>query len=158
MLSPHATWLYRPAHGNPTRGCRWPWRRWNIEICQRNPLRSLRRERPERSPRDGIVLNFLPVLIAEHQHGRRGRPVSLGIFARLRLRFRPHVRIWILLTPLPLPFEALQIHLVRDLDFDRRRNLNPTTRGPSPTTRAIPTQLKPMQLRKAKWKRKSSRS
>ena len=66
-----------------------------------------RREHPQHSTHDGVVLDFLPVLIVEYQHGRRGGRVSLSILARLRLRVRPHVRIWIFLTALPLLFEAL---------------------------------------------------
>ena len=57
------------------------------------------------------------MLIAEYQHSRRAGPgrVGLSILARLRLRIRPHTRILILLTPLPLLFEALPIHLVGEL-------------------------------------------
>jgi hypothetical protein len=53
------------------------------------------------------------VLIAKYQHGRRGRRVGLNILVWLRLWVRPHARIWILLTPLPLLVETLQICLVR---------------------------------------------
>ena len=63
----------------------------------------------------GVVLDFLPVLIAEYQYGRQGRRVGTGILARLRLRTRPRIRVLILLTPLPLLLDALPIHLVGEL-------------------------------------------
>ncbi len=66
--------------------------RRKIQIDQRNFLRVLRRETPQRSAYDGIILHFLLVLIAEYQDC--GRQQLRVLFLARRSRW-PRIRILI---------------------------------------------------------------
>lgn len=90
---------------------------WQVEIGERNLLRMLRREIPERLAYDGVVLHFKMVLIAENQHRswrgpcirwprglRRGAPIDILI--ALPILFAHSLLI-----------EALRVHLVRHVNL-----------------------------------------
>src|SRR5437879_563631 len=86
-------------------------RGWNIQVSQRNLLRMLRSEGPQRLAHNGVILHFLLVLIAEHQH--RGWRCFRSFFLARRSRVRTGIRILIALLAHPLLLKALRIHLVR---------------------------------------------
>lgn len=81
-----------------------------VQVRQRNLLRMLRSEVPQRLPYDGIVLYFQPALIAEHQHRGWSGFRTLGFMRRRRRR--PRINILIALLAHPLLIKALLVHLV----------------------------------------------
>jgi hypothetical protein len=92
------------------RGCR------QIQIGERDFLRVLGSKIPERLADDGVVLNLLPMLIAEDQQGRREDRTSLLFIVcrgtRGRWRVGVLIAIGLFLAKHSLLFEALLVHLV----------------------------------------------
>ena len=90
---------------------------WQVEVGERNLLRMLRREIPERLADDRVVLHFKVVLIVENQHGSRRGPCI-----RWPRGLRRGARIEILIA-LPILFahslliKALRVHLVRHVNL-----------------------------------------
>lgn len=75
----------------------------------------LGRKAPQCLPHNGVILNFLLVLIAEYQ--QRGWR-SFGAFFLVRRRGRrPRIQVLILFVAHALFFQALRVHLIGQTDF-----------------------------------------
>ena len=94
-----------------------------IEVGQRNFLRALRREDPERLAYYGVILHFFFALISKHEYRRRRGIVSFVVAGRFSgmvagpvrrwRRGRRGVNILILLVEESLLFQASLVHFFR---------------------------------------------
>jgi len=90
---------------------------WQVEVGERNLLRVLRREIPQRLAYDGVVLHVKMVLIAKNQHGSwRGPRIRWPRGLRRGARIEILIALPILLAH-SLLIKTLRVHLVRHVNL-----------------------------------------